>query len=314
MANAFEHKGSSHQLAAFSPYRSGDIVILGVPADDKSSYLRGAAAAPAAIRSALACPSSNLCAEDGLDLGSCAALKDAGDLALGGRLDPDLIEKSVAAIVGSGARLLCLGGDHAVTYPILRGYASARATAGGGAAALDVLHLDAHNDLYEEFEGDPLSHACPFARACEEGAIGRLAQVGIRGMTSHLRAQAERFGVEVIDMHAWSAGARPRFEGDFYLSLDLDAMDPAFAPGVSHHEPGGLSSREVIGLVQSCPGRLVGADLVELNPARDRDGVTAMLAAKLLKEIVARMLRDLRPAQAASSPLFSQRNRAEVKE
>lgn len=267
----------------------GDVAVLGLPADDRSSYLRGAAAAPAAIRAAFDCPSSNLAAEDGLDLGACPSIKDLGDLALGGRLDPAAIEAAAASILGAGSRLVCLGGDHATSYPVLAGYRDARKK------PIDVLHLDAHNDLYEDFEGDRLSHACPFARACEEGAVGRLVQVGIRGMTPHLRAQAARFGVEVVDMRAWSAGARPRFEGEFYLSLDLDVLDPAFAPGVSHREPGGLSTRELLGLVQSCPGTLVGADLVELNPGRDRDGITAMAAAKLLKEILARLVRGGTP-------------------
>ena len=269
--------------------KPGNLVILGLPADDKSSYLRGAAAAPVAIRAAYACPSSNTCAEDGSDLELWPNLGDLGDLPLAGRLDAAAIEGAVAEALGRGARLLCLGGDHAVSYPVLRGYLRARAK------PIDVLHLDAHNDLYEDFEGDPLSHACPFARACEEGAIGRLVQVGIRGMTPHLRAQAERFGVEVIDMRSWSAGARPNFAGEFYLSLDLDALDPAFAPGVSHHEPGGLTTREALTLVQSCPGTLVGADLVELNPGRDPSGVTAMVAAKFLKEILSRMARGGEP-------------------
>ena len=267
----------------------GAVAVLGLPADDKSSYLRGAAAAPGAIRAAFACPSSNRCAEDGRDLGDCPSLVDLGDLDLGGRLDPGAISGAVAAVLGAGARLICLGGDHAVSYPILAGYARARGR------AIDVLHLDAHNDLYEDFEGDRLSHACPFARACEEGAVARLVQVGIRGMSPHLRSQAERFGAEVIDMRAWAGGARPSFAGEFYLSLDLDALDPAFAPGVSHHEPGGLTSREALGLVQSCPGTLVGADLVELNPGRDPSGVTAMVAAKLFKEIAARLLRGGQP-------------------
>jgi len=282
------------ELTALS-LKAGDVVFLGLPADDKSSYLRGAAAAPDAIRSALACPAANLSAEDGLDLGDCPSVKDAGDLPLGGRLDVDTIEGAVVAILASGARLVCLGGDHAVTYPVLRGYGSAAKAAASGACRprLDILHLDAHSDLYDDFEGDRLSHACPFARACEDGLVGRLVQVGIRTMTPHLRAQAERFDVEVIDMRAWTGGVRPAFAGDFYLSLDLDAMDPAFVPGISHHEPGGLSVREVIGLIQDCPGRLVGADIVELNPSRDREGVTAMVAAKLLKEITARLFRDL---------------------
>jgi arginase family enzyme len=155
-----------------------------------------------------------------------------------------------------------------------------------------VLHLDAHADLYEDFEGDRYSHACPFARVMEEGLAGRLVQVGIRTLNRHQRAQADRYGVEVIDMRAWSAGVRPELGGPVYLSLDLDALDPAFAPGVSHWEPGGLSVREVITLIQGIGGRLVGADIVEYNPARDPTGVTAAVAAKLVKEIASRMVED----------------------
>lgn len=278
---------------------AGDRAVLGIPADDRSSYLRGAAAAPGAIREALFCPSTNLAAEDGFDLGAPGAWKDLGDLDLGGVLDAAEVESAVSTVVGRGVRLVCLGGDHAVTYPVLRGWADAHGTRASAGRGIDVLHLDAHNDLYDEFEGDRLSHACPFARACEDGLVGRLVQVGIRGMTAALRAQAERFGVEVIGMPAWDRGARPSFHGEFYLSLDLDALDPAFAPGVSHPEPGGLSTREVAGLIQTCPGILVGADLVELNPSRDRDGITARTAAKLLKEILARLARGGKPLGAA---------------
>jgi len=273
----------------------GDRAVLGIPADDKSSFLRGAAAAPGAIREALVCPSTNLAAEDGYDLGIPGAWRDLGDLDLGGILDMDAVESAVSGILGREARLVCLGGDHSVTYPVLRGYAAAFRARGAAGRRLDVLHLDAHNDLYDEFEGDRLSHACPFARACEEGLIDRLVQVGIRGMTTALRTQAERFGAEVVGMPAWDRGARPSFPGDFYLSLDLDALDPAFAPGVSHLEPGGLSTREVVGLIQSCPGVLVGADIVELNPLLDRDGVTAMVGAKFLKEIISRLARGGTP-------------------
>ena len=82
------------------------------------------------------------------------------------------------------------------------------------------------------------------------------------------------------------------FDGPVYLSLDLDCLDPAFAPGVSHYEPGGMSTREAIGLIQNCSGRIIGADIVEYNPERDPQGITAMVAAKLLKEILGRMIRD----------------------
>lgn len=293
-------------MGTFEPGRTralepGDRAVLGLPADDRSSYLRGAAAAPGAIREALFCPSTNLAAEDGFDLGVPGAWRDLGDLDLGGNLDPEAVAAAVSAVAERGARLVCLGGDHSVTYPALRGHADGLRTRSPARRGIDVLHLDAHNDLYDEFEGDRLSHACPFARACEDGLVARLVQVGIRGMTGHLRSQAERFGVEVIGMPAWDRGVRPAFEGEFYLSLDLDALDPAFAPGVSHPEPGGLSMREVVGLIQTCPGILVGADIVELNPSRDRDGVTARAAAKLLKEILARLARGGASLEAAGN-------------
>jgi arginase family enzyme len=94
----------------------------------------------------------------------------------------------------------------------------------------------------------------------------------------------------VIDMRAWQTGVRPLVDGSVYLSVDLDGLDPAFAPGVSHHEPGGLSVREVLSLVQDIQGTLLGADVVEYNPRRDVGGVTATVAAKIVKEIAGRMI------------------------
>jgi arginase family enzyme len=124
----------------------------------------------------------------------------------------------------------------------------------------------------------------------EEGLARRLVQVGIRTMNGHLKEQAARFGVEVIDMKAWASGSRPLIEGPVYVSIDIDGIDPAFAPGVSHREPGGLTPREVLGVIQTLSGPLVGADVVELNPSRDPGGITAPLCAKLVKELASRML------------------------
>jgi agmatinase len=177
-----------------------------------------------------------------------------------------------------------LGGDHAITYPIMRAYATKYGD-------LAVLHLDAHPDLYDEFEGNRSSHACPFARIMEEGLVKRLVQVGVRTMNPHQRAQARRFGVEVVEMRQYQPGLALELDGPLYVSIDLDVLDPAFAPGVSHHEPGGLSVREVLQLIQELRVPVVGADIVELNPHRDPVGCTAMVAAKLLKEITAVMLR-----------------------
>src|SRR6185369_2789871 len=117
----------------------------------------------------------------------------------------------------------------------------------------------------------------------------RLVQVGIRTMTGHQREQAVSFGVDVIDMRAWVAGQRPSVTGPVYLTIDVDGLDPAFAPGVSHREPGGLSVRDVLGIVQSLPGPIVGADIVEVNPTQDPTGVTSMVAAKLVREVISTM-------------------------
>jgi agmatinase len=265
----------------------GHVVLLGVPWDAHSSFLRGPALAPNQIRAALHSGAMNLCAENGLNLGSNDRWGDLGDLAI-----PASDEEALATITGAatvilerGARLLTLGGDHAVSFPLLRAFGEAH-------PRLTVLHIDAHPDLYDEFDGDRLSHACPFARALEEGCIARLVQVGIRTLNPHQREQARRFGVMVVEMRDWQPGMDLGLTDPLYLSLDLDALDPAFAPGVSHHEPGGFTTREVLGIIQSLPVPLVGADLVEFNPARDVSGITAAVAAKLVKELLAHMLGD----------------------
>lgn len=260
--------------------------LLGLPYDASSSFLRGPAEAPPLIREALRSPAGNSWTEELYDLNAPPGLSDAGDLALpaeGDVLKP--IEDGVASVLASGHRPILLGGDHSVTHPVLRAIARAE-------PRCTVLHIDAHPDLYDSFEGDRHSHACPFARAMEEGLAVRLVQVGIRAMNGELRSQVERFGVEVIDMRAWAAGVRPVIEGPVYLSLDLDGLDPAFAPGVSHREPGGLSVRDVLGLVAGTGGYLVGADVVEYNPRQDVAGLTAAVAAKLTKEIAGRMLKE----------------------
>jgi len=211
-------------------------------------------------------------------------LADAGDLDLPGTGDARLmIESGIRALIASGARPLSLGGDHSVTYPALR-------AVGPLAPGLTILQIDAHPDLYADFEGDRFSHACPFARIMEEKLASQLVQVGIRTMNARQRTQAERFGVRVIDMRAWAACSRPELRGPLYVSIDMDGIDPAFAPGVSHREPGGLTVREVVTMIQSLPGPIVGADVVELNPTQDSGGASATVAAKLVRELASRML------------------------
>lgn len=270
-----------HEAAAAVPR----VTVLGAPLDENSSFLRGPALAPARIRAALRAGSMNLVTEDGVDLEARADWRDDGDLTLGtGDAAFADIEREMARALATGSRVLTLGGDHSITYPIMRAVAAVH-------PHLTILHFDAHPDLYDEFEGSRRSHACPFARIMEEGLAQRLVQVGIRAMNPHQRRQADRFGVEVIAMRDVHPGLTLDLRGPVYVSLDLDALDPAFAPGVSHHEPGGMSVREALRLLAGVQAPIIGADIVEYNPIRDHADMTAMVAVKFYKELVGALLR-----------------------
>jgi arginase len=266
--------------------------LVGVPYDASSSFLRGAAGAPALIREALASPAGNEWSEEGIDVFAAGALGDAGDLELPGvpgEHTRALITDGVAAVLEAGGRPISLGGDHSITHPLLR-------AVNRFVPPPTILLIDAHADLYDEFEGDRHSHACPFARILEDGLCSRLVQVGIRTLSRHQREQAKRFDVEIIEMRHWAAGARPQVTGPVYVSMDMDGLDPAYAPGVGHWEPGGLSVRDVLGMIHAIDGPIVGADVVEFNPVRDRSGLTAMVAAKIVRELAGTMLRPQKSA------------------
>jgi agmatinase len=264
---------------------AGTVSLLGVPFDANSSFLRGPAHAPQLIREALYSDSTNLWTEDGLDLGHPGTIYDAGDLDLPESSIPafSAIESAVWRTLGLGHPLISLGGDHSITYPIIRGFRPRWPD-------LTILHFDAHPDLYDELGGKKHSHACPFARIMEEKLARRLVQVGIRTMNGHQAEQARKFGVEVITMREFTRFAELKLEGPLYISFDVDVLDPAFAPGVSHYEPGGMTVREALNCIQSLQTHVVGADIVEYNPARDLHTQTAMVCAKILKEIAAKIL------------------------
>lgn len=258
--------------------------LIGLPTDVHSSYLRGPAQAPALIRAALFNDAYGSASERGIEL-SDIEINDRGDLPLKEEpADDDLIREAIAASAGEGAAPISLGGDHAVTYPILQGIAA-------NWGPVDLLHFDAHPDLYDSYEGNKRSHASPFARIMEEGLAASLTQIGIRTLNKHLLQQAERFGVTIYPMSQlpmnWGANTPLKFSRAVYVSIDLDGFDPAYAPGVSHHEPGGLTPRDVIDCLLGLDVVLAGADVVELNPKRDINGMTAVLAAKLVKELAA---------------------------
>ena len=261
------------------------MAVLGVPFDEKSSYLRGAAGGPAAIRKASTGKCYNEYSELGVNLAEETVLVDLGDVDVSGDVDKTFaaIEKDVAAILAKGAVPIILGGDHSITYPVLKAFAQRH-------KPLDILHFDAHPDLYDDLYGDKLSHACPFARIMEDGLAKGLVQVGIRAATPDHKARAMKHGVRMIEMKDIGDPLFLKFANPLYISFDLDALDPAFAPGVSHHEPGGLSTRQALQVIQALKGRIVGFDIVELNAARDPSGITAAAAFKLIKEIMGKIV------------------------
>jgi agmatinase len=261
----------------------GAPTLLGVPLDENSSYKRGAAEAPQRIREALRCDASNLWTELGVDVGAEGAYADSGDLPLPQTEPFEAIEQAVDALLEKRQRPVCLGGDHSITYPILRAF-------GRRFKDLTLIHFDAHPDLYDEFQGNRHSHASPFARIMEEKLAKRLIQVGIRTMNAHQKKQAARFGVEVFGIGRKRALEEVKTWCPVYVSFDMDVLDPAFAPGVSHREPGGMSVREVLEHLHSITATIVGADIVEYNPSRDISDLTSTVAAKILKEIVGKML------------------------
>ena len=258
------------------------ITLHGINWDKSSSFMRGAAEGPAVIREHLFSDVSSPFALSGADISALitemdfAASPDNGEAA---RAD---ITARISQSIKAGNRPLSLGGDHSVTFPIL---SAIRAKHG----PVNILHVDAHPDLYADYEGDLYSHASPFRRAIEAGYVNTLVQVGLRSVTPACREfgaanNVVMLGAEAVDQIPWN-----RLTDPLYMSIDLDGIDPAYAPGVAHPEPGGLTSREVIGMIHRLPAAPVGADVVEYNPGQDIRDLTAHLAVRLVKELAAKM-------------------------
>ena len=267
-------------------YLSGNPVkvpAIGIPFDENSSYTRGTAEAPQAVEKILFLESTNPWSETGVDLKKKGGFEYAGTLDFNGKKPFEVIENAAEILFLNGVAPIFVGGDHSVTFPLMKAVARHHKD-------VTILHIDAHPDIYHEYEGNPFSHASPFARIMENKLAKRPIQLGIRTLTADQKEQVKRFGVEQFEMATMNKIPDLAFDGPVYMTIDIDGLDPAFAPGVSHREPGGLTSREVINLIHRAGPHLIGGDVVEYNPKCDVDNITAMVTARLVREMAGAIL------------------------
>jgi agmatinase len=273
-----------------------DVAIVGVPFDAGTTFRPGARFGPAAIRAG-----SRLIRgyHPGLDVHPFGVqqVADAGDIAC---TPFDIaeaigqIEAGLRSLVGSAGHVIVLGGDHTVSLPVLRALHAAH-------GPIALIHFDAHLDTWDSYFGAAFTHGTPFRRAHEEGLLAgdRCAHVGIRGPLFSPQDLVEDagFGFSIVgafDFLTRSVASvadelRVRV-GDLpvHVSIDVDVMDPAHAPGTGTPEAGGLTSRELLGTLRALSGlHVVGADVVEVAPAYDHAEITAIAAANIVYELLA---------------------------
>ncbi|HEY0374274.1 MAG TPA: agmatinase [Amnibacterium sp.] len=286
------------RLPRIEDVEHADIAVVGVPFDSGVSYRPGARFGPAHVREASRLLRPYNPAQD-VSPFAVQQVVDAGDIAVNpfdiGEAVAE-IERAATALTEGGTRLVTIGGDHTIALPLLRSVAKRH-------GPVAVVHFDAHLDTWDTYFGAPVTHGTPFRRASEEGLIDRTASlhVGIRGPLydrEDLRDD-ERLGfaiVSSVDIEAEGVAAaiermRRRIgDAPVYLSIDIDVLDPAHAPGTGTPEAGGLTSRELLRMIRALSAlRLVGADVVEVAPAYDHAQVTAIAASHVAYEIVSAM-------------------------
>ncbi len=264
------------------------LAFAGLPCDMQSTFRRGSAEGPSRIRLAYDGRCYNATTELGADL--AGRVSDVGDWLPGGSWEEtreDYCLRAEEILVGEAVPFFA-GGDHAVTMPLVEALAVLE-------EPVHVVQLDAHPDLYPEFEGDRWSHACVGARILEMEHVASLTQIGVRTLNQAQLAVARRHAGRLTILEARDVPFRPSDLSHIpdgaavYLTVDIDAFDPAYAPGVSHPVPGGISPRQALALIQEAPWRLVGMDVVEVNPSADQGDRTAVLAARLLHEAMGRV-------------------------
>jgi agmatinase len=277
-----------------TPYAGLDAVVVGIPFDAATTYHPGARFAPYEVRKVSALVQSFHPAHK-IDVFAAIKAADGGNIAVPPFTPPvarEVIEHGIAAIAGAGAVPFVVGGDHSVALPAMRAVMKKH-------GPLAVVHVDAHLDTSDgAVWGDDYHHGTPLRHAIQEGLVerGQLYQIGMRATWGDPREGnisadhgASRFDIdalasigvaEAMARVVGSIGARP-----VYVTFDIDAVDPAFAPGTGTPVPGGMTSREAVAVLRALGGvRLVGMDLVEVCPARDHADITSHLAAHLVYE------------------------------
>lgn len=272
-----------------------DACFVGIPLDIGTSNRSGARLGPRQIRD-----ESRMLRPYNMATGAAPfehlQVADIGDVPINTfdlKKSMGIIEAHYDTILAAGAVPLTLGGDHTLTWPILRAMKKRH-----GPVAL--IHVDAHADINEHMFGETVAHGCPFRRAWEDGCLlnDRVFQIGLRG-TGYAPEDFDwgrQRGWSVVQAEeCWHRSLAPLMEevpaklGDapVYLSFDIDSLDPAFAPGTGTVEPGGLSTWQALEIVRGCAGlNLVGGDLVEVSPPYDPSGNTALIGANLLYEML----------------------------
>ncbi|AZC14619.1 agmatinase [Microbacterium sp. ABRD28] len=275
-----------------------DVAVVGVPFDSGVSYRPGARFGPAHVREASRLLRPYNPAQDVFPFGA-QQVADAGDIAAN-PFDIDAAVTEIAAAarkLGERAtRLVTIGGDHTIALPLLRAVSERH-------GPVAVIHFDAHLDTWDTYFGAPTTHGTPFRRASEEGLIDLTASmhVGIRGPLydkSDL-SDDERLGFAIVTTDEIERDGvaraieriRTRVAGaPVYLSIDIDVLDPAHAPGTGTPEAGGLTSRELLTIIRSLSDLpIVGADVVEVAPAYDHAQITAVAASHTLFELLSAM-------------------------
>ncbi len=269
-----------------------DVGIIGVPYDLASSYMPGNRFGPDAIRQATDSERSHSYplsigdrASSPKPLSKRITLEDVGDLEVVLRM-PDAaaidISEACAKLATRPSSLVFLGGDHFITYPIMKGLKRGRPSKYG------LVYLDAHADLYSDMGGYQLSHATTVRRIIDNGIVktSDIVAYDIRSAVPEQREELDGYSKSPVSARITELGQRVDI---LYVSIDLDVLAPQTAPGVSHPESGGLSMEELVKLLQVAfsTGKVKYADIVELNPLVDSTGITAIAARDVLKELLA---------------------------